>query len=221
MPFSARTALLVLAVFCTLSCAKQDDSKTKVSALVVPADEATEQEREIIDRTLTELEQLSAELGQARSFRSIPVLVTSEKPEDSRRYAACFLEGGKGKFIQVNRQVLRREKDIFKGTTSTFFQVLLHEIGHCYYGRHHLDDQIDVSKYHVSQPEGDHSRRREIAILSFNGSAMHSKNMIVLNVMKKYYVAEIIGLVPALNVRALQDFTPFTFVERKPEEVLP
>jgi|GEM_PF-5099742 len=214
MPLFSRLLFPLLAALCVFSCAKDKGGNAKVSSLVVPTDEATELERRIIDDTLTDIEKLSSELGHSKSFRSIPVLVTSERPEDSGRFAACYSEDGQGKFIQVNRQVLRKEKEIFMGTTSTFFQILLHEIGHCYFGRKHLDDQIDVSAYRVVLPHEHSEKETEFGIHSVNASAMHSKNMIVPNVLKKYYVAEVIGLAASRDVPALQSYSPLTFTLR-------
>ena len=217
MPKFALLACLAFSSLSAFSCAKlKGDETVKVSQLVVPPDEATPEERAMLDKTLTEIEKLTGEVGRAQSFRALPVLVTTESPKETLRYAACYSEEGRGRFITVNRFVLEKEKYFAAGSEeSTLFQVLLHEIGHCYFGRTHDDTQISLHKLRAVLKEG--NVERGLALRSLNSSAMHSKNLMVISHLKRYYVAEIIGLVPAPDLPAVSRYTNYTFVERNPE----
>ncbi len=212
MAFFFKLTCLVLACLVFFSCAKLKEPKTvKVSQLVVPADEASASERQIIDKTLTEIEGVAASLGRPQQFRRIPVLVSSEELASNHRFAACFSEEGQGRFIQVNRKVLDRESELQerRDHLSTLFQVLLHEIGHCYFAREHSDESIDLRRHEVSKASYRYSGR------SLNFSSMHSRNVFMIDQLRSYYVAELLGLVPVPSIEALRTYGELSIVERR------
>ncbi len=223
MAFSPRLACLLLASFAVFSCAKLKSPETKkVSHLVVPADEATLEEGEAIEKNLAEIERLASELGRPQSFHPLPVLVTTEDFKDSERLAACYSEEGRGRFILINRVVFENEHRLRKeAKMSTLFHVLLHEIGHCYFARAHSDKEIDLKKHKVRvkipTDNSNLSELHEVPLLSLNSSAMHTKNMFMIMDLRKFYVAEIIGLVPTPGVDSLMVFSNLDIVERDPK----
>jgi hypothetical protein len=197
---------LALSLLC-LACAKEREGDfVSAASVTVPADEATPEERERINATLDEIEALAGQLARPQSFRSLPVIVTTESMAESHRAGACYFENGRGKFILVNRVVLRQEERLRTvGLESTLFRVLLHEIGHCYFGREHLEEKIS-QKGRRLRFAPDRQERRPV-FEEFNVSSMESKTLLIPLALKKYYVAEILGL---FRARSLEDLAAYT-----------
>lgn len=193
------------------SCAKSDDVVESPPAM--PADEATADERLRIQHTLDEIEGLAAALGRPQQFRSLPILVTTEDQNAAKRAGACFTVNGRGRYIIVNRNVLRQEEVLSAaGVENTLFRVVLHEIGHCYLGRDHMGDQIFQAGRRISW------RRKggEVGFPSLNVSSMEPHTLTMPNVLKKYYVAELLGLERATVLGDLATHASFAYEESGP-----
>lgn len=206
MPYSRLmlrfASLLAIALLC-FACAKEKEGDfVNATSVTIPADESTPEERERINATLDEIEALAGQLARPQSFRSLPVIVTTESMADSHRAGACYFENGRGKFILVNRVVLRQEERLRTiGLESTLFRVLLHEIGHCYLGREHLEEKISQKGRRLRFAPDRHDRRPVFE--EFNVSSMESKTLLMPLALKKYYVAEILGLYRARSLDEL------------------
>lgn len=209
-PWNFRAPLLALALACGLAagCAKErPKDQVNAASVPVPADQATAEERKQIEDTIAEIETLAGELARPQAFRRLPVLVTTEDMQDTKRAGACFLENGKGKFILVNRVVLRQEEWLSKvGLQSTLFRVLLHEIGHCYFARDHLEDRVTRVKGRRLR-FAPNERRLRPELEDFLVSSMESQSLLMPLALKKYYVAELLGLYRARSLAELAEYT--------------
>lgn len=215
--FRPRTGLLLSIALCValLACSSKGRDKVQQSSLI-PDDESTDTERETIVRTLGEIEALAAELGQPQSFRSIPVVVTSEDMMKARRAGACVRQNGKPKLIVVNRRVLELEttlKDL--GVETALFRVLLHEIGHCYLGREHTGEQIHLPRRKVVWHRDTGVFPETVTYPALNVSSMEANSITMPVVLKKYYVAELLGIARA---KELSDFSAYARFEYTEEE---
>lgn len=216
MPFFRPSLALALALACGVAagCAKEKArDQVNAPAVPVPADEATPEERKQIERTLSEIETLAGELARPQAFRRLPVLVTTEDMQETKRAGACYMEGGKGKFILVNRMVLRQEEWLSQvGLQTTLFRVLLHEIGHCYLARDHLDDRVArVQGKKLRFAPNQRKHRHELE--DFLVSSMESQSLLMPLPLKKYYVAELLGLFRARSLAELAEYTGAESIE--------
>ncbi len=203
-------AFLLLPFLYACGSDNKGDVRQHPSSLAIPADEATAEERKQIDSTLLEIETLAGELGRPQSFRSLPIVVSTESMAKTERAGACYLENGRGRYILVNRVVLREEERLVGiGLQSTLFRVLLHEIGHCYFGRDHLEDKLSERGRRLRFPADRFRRRPEFSEL--NVSSMESRTLLLPIALKKYYVAEILGLFRARSLAELAQYTGADF----------
>lgn len=212
MPLFRAHSLALLLIACAGLCACAKDKKRDVVAgsLPVPADEATAQERAQIASTVKEIETLAGELARPQAFRSLPVVVTTESMAETKRAGACFMENGRGKFILVNREVFREEARMAAGRfQTTLFRVLLHEIGHCYLGRDHLETRISGQgrKLRFHRREPGKKAFDDLFSSDYNVSSMESQSLVMPLALKKYYVAELLGLFRAASLNDIAEYT--------------
>jgi hypothetical protein len=201
--------LLALLAFSALSCARgREDSQS----LPLPDDEATLSEREQINAALERIEALTAELGQARSFRELPIVVTS-RHDYTHHPAACVSLNGKAQFILIRPEVLSAERMLWSDNLdTTLFRVLLHEIGHCYFQRDHDDTRI-ASDLHFIQMKVRRRNSEERRLYSMLDVSVMASDSLELPVpLEKYYVAELLGLKRATRLADFRAYGSFQFV---------
>jgi hypothetical protein len=159
----------------------------------IPKDAAKADERQKINATLDEIEDLARELGSSARFRSIPVIVTKHNYPDSGSWGSCHRKSnGKGQYIAISRAAFDAEDASEKPEFAAVFQVLLHEIGHCYLNRKHDSSRIDAEDSYKSLP---------VSVMHPDPS--HRSELFVANRLKKYYVGELLGLRRAKTPRDL------------------
>ena len=202
---------LLVATLALSACAKEKaNDVVEAAELPVPADQATEKERAQIASTVKEIESIAGELARPQKFQGLPILVTTEDMLEAKRAGACYFERGKGKFILVNRAVFEEEERLSAGgLQTTLFRVLLHEIGHCYLGRHHLETKISGQgrKLRYSR-EGRPARfQNEYFFSDYNVSSMESQSLLMPLALKRYYVAELLGLYRAATLDQLAELS--------------
>jgi hypothetical protein len=202
-------------------CGHDKGAQTETQTLPPPTDEATADQKTMVDNTLTKIEATTASLGQPRSFRSVPVIVTTEKRYLSEAKGACIKIGGRPQFILVSPAVLEFEKRLSpESKSSTLLPVLLHEIGHCYFNRSHDSSKIDHEGSDISLLTK--SNTGEEVVQSLDASVMTPDNLVMERQLERYYVAEVMGLAKARNLEALNAFAPnglsARFVKRESEE---
>ncbi len=206
---------LFLCVLALLSCTSQPSESTGAGAgtgakstLVIPADEASAEERAEIESALREIESVAAELSAPRDFHRLPVIVTTAE-NFTDHPAACVSENGEGRFILLKPSVIEQEKEERKsGRHSALLRVLLHEIGHCYFGREHETAQIQSPGY-VIEIE---SAAGPIYYHSLDVSVMVKESLVIPTPLERYYVAELLGLTRAESLADIAAFAPLKYL---------
>jgi hypothetical protein len=203
------------------ACSKGADDVHSHHGNIAPSvDVSTPEERRIIDQNLSEIENLAAELGKPQRFRSIPIKVTEESMLEANRAGYCVIVNGSGSEINVNRRVLDEEKKMAaEGVEVTLFRVLLHEIGHCYLGRGHFNAKIEYRGRHFQWNRKDEGKR-PVHFPFLNVSSMEERTLIMPVALKRYYVAEILGLARATSVFDLRDYADISVVDLDPDPML-
>ncbi len=114
-------------------------------------------------------------------LRSIPYHVTSSLP-DNIAGICVYQENGRPVGIAINRRVLN-DWMIESATHYGFlYKALLHEIGHCFFGRDHDDGHLEISLDLFTENSMD------LSVMISGGLARTPK------VLWPYYVKEIAGL---------------------------
>lgn len=171
-------------------------SQTDTQTLALPADETTADQKAMIEDTLAKIEATTASLGQPRSFRSIPVIVTTEKHYLNEAKGACVKLADRPQFILVSPEVLDFEQRLSPSSkASTLFPVLLHEIGHCYFQRSHDSTKISLAGSDISLTTK--ASRAEEVVGSLDASVMTPETLVMERQLERYYVAEVMGLAKA------------------------
>src|SRR2546428_373355 len=117
--------LIPIAIALTLSaCGAKFRARQGEPNLVQP----TPQEQVQIAAILKKISDLTSKFGPRRVFTRIPVYITTEDPKAAGRSAYC----SSGEYIALNRYLLSTP-----ATIALAEPLLLHEIGHCYFGRGH------------------------------------------------------------------------------------
>ncbi|MGZ3657257.1 MAG: hypothetical protein ACXVB9_02690 [Bdellovibrionota bacterium] len=214
MIFRGKFSALALILFIGLcACSGGNDAKTQAKRLPLPTDEATSEERSQLDATLTQIEGITRDLGHPQTFRSIPVILTTDDHTYTDHPAGCVSSGGVPQFILVKRVVLENEARISEGQVeSTLFRVLLHEIGHCYFSRQHEDAPIfEVGKnIELSVKRGNVGGKIQYPML--DATVMEPQNLTLPIALEKYYVSEILGMGRAKTLADLAAYAPLRYV---------
>lgn len=130
---------LIALTLSNVSCSRAVEATSEpadANALSVPADQATTEERTAIRSTVQEISKKAAKFNYKNDFRAVPIVVTTEDATQTKRWGHCeWNEDGSGQYISIHREVFRHDKT--DPRSSQVFAVLLHEIGHCYFGRQH------------------------------------------------------------------------------------
>jgi hypothetical protein len=166
----------------------------------LPIDEATTEEKQKIDQALTKIESLASELGYENNFRRIPVVVIAGGPPIGKKSGYCsWDENRSGQFIVLNRTIFATDSS--PNRFDFLFGVLLHEIGHCYFGRTHDSRVFKKEGYRILIEVVDESGGSEISMDEVPVSIMYTKSsqesFVLIKVpqtFQKYFVAELLGL---------------------------
>lgn len=197
--------LLGLLTICALTGLAGCHGRAGDSPDAVPRNEATPEERAKIEKVLLEVSDLTAAHGARRMFNKIPVIVITEDGAKTDRGGYCFT--GSVNYIAINRVVINRGPG-----EASLFDLLLHEIGHCYFGRDH-DSAV------LTKPGA------QIAVHTgiFMHQAVGLYNQICVSVMctvggsipyelRQYYVNELMGGPRARSVSDFAKFAPLSYL---------
>jgi hypothetical protein len=186
------------------ACSREDDAK-KNARLAPPADESTGEQRASMNSTLDRIEALTRELGQPRTFRDLPIVVTTANSYTDHP-AACVSLAGKGQFILIKPSVFDDDAEVqAEGAEDELFRVLLHEIGHCYFNRQHEEDRLFAADK-VVEISADGGGTATYPIL--DASIMVPEELTAPVALEKYYVAELLGIERAKTMEDLVGFVP-------------
>ncbi len=129
--------VLDLVFFLTLLCSCAEQSKPAPS----PKDVSSPSEMADIEASLEILESQFESIGVEKNLRELPIFVTDEL--DSASAGECARE----RYIAINRESLLDLSD--RKRHKVLWSILLHEIGHCYFGLSHFESEIEA-------PQGEH-----------------------------------------------------------------
>lgn len=218
MRFSSWLFSLCASTLLLAACAREAPPAAApvASAVTVPADQARPEERQQIETALGEIETIAAELGRPRGFHSLPVVLAADDDQTvTNRVAACVSENGIGQFIVIKRIALTREATAAElGMDSVLFRILLHEIGHCYFQRGHDDAYVEAEGKELLIDQPTRAGRR-FPYRSLDASAMATNSLSLPIALKKYYVAELLGLARANSPEDFLAYAPVRMVPRR------
>ncbi len=198
-----------------LGCGK----KTVYTYPSAPANEATPEMKSEINEELTKLEQEFSEFGVKINLHELPVVVASlpfgvvGRCQYGRKNAGIFivlspLNFQKPEFAPLDDHLFEKE----------FVRVLLHEIGHCYFGRQH-----ETATY-LESPGNSFELHHEGTSVVFDKiprSLMPAESPYRLpKALRKYYISEIAGKAELTSPTVLETFTDFQVVSNE-RDVLP
>lgn len=177
-----RIIILPIFLFQFLSC-----QSPKEAPKSIPKSEATSSEQEAIVQTIAEIQNLADSMGLHQNFKNIPVVVISEDKFNRKAQAYCeHRRGGGGLYVAIMKSTMDEYLMLFKphGKNSFLFMLLVHEFGHCYFGRGH-NEETSLSSSGSMVPSS------AMMIRSHNLLGMHELS----ETMKIYYIAEVAGLI--------------------------
>lgn len=181
------------------------DSQTVNSSADVYSDEASAQERELIEEQMSLIKGYAAEFGVTTDLNRIPVFVSSHATIPATTPSFCIMNGNVGTKIVLNKNFFRdRVYDRDTGLASPLFNLLVHEIGHCYMGRSH-EEALLKKRGHMVEFDIVSRKGREVArYYSVQSTMMHNTYFAMPKALEKYYVGEIFGKWRAGSLEQLQ-----------------
>lgn len=166
----------------------------------IPDDEATPEERLMIQDILNETQELLLNLGIKKDLSLIPIIVSDNF--NARASGACFKgRNNKGRAIVLKKNVL---SGISSGLSSNrLWQTLMHEIGHCYFNRTHrakflIPETNFVFNFYLLNEYADKPRCHIQIMPYLNASVMNQERGFPLRYpleIKIFYLKELVGLV--------------------------
>lgn len=204
--------LFVAALSC--GCAKLEEltGREVHGASSVPESKATADEQAAIDTTLDEISNLTEKFGPRKTFDTIPIVVNDEDMNKTKRGGFCSYGPS---YISINKAVFKPGSD----DESNLFNILLHEIGHCYFGRAHDQTTFFKDGFWVSVTTRDYVRRRAtsqleneicVSMMCTSSQSTGLTKPPTPYQLREYYVGEILQKIRA---RKLSDFEKFGDVQ--------
>lgn len=169
----------------------------------VPRSEATAEETKQIDEALRRIADLTEKFGHRREFRSLPIVVTTEDERANDRSAYCA-----GSYISLNRELFVSNKIL-----PILQPVLLHEIGHCYFGLAHDNATISQPGYSIVFYKKDpvHPGVEYYSEVCATIMCAHGE---IPGQLLEYYVGVLLGQPRATQVQSLKKYADFDLVPK-------
>jgi hypothetical protein len=174
-----------------LNCQSPVEKQKKIT----PSTSATVSEQEDINHTLDEIQTLADQLNLNQDFKNFPVVVLVEDSLRRKAQAYCeYKSSGGGQYIAIMRSTMAEYQLLYKphGQNSFLFMLLVHEFGHCFYGRSHSDN-ITQNSVGENVPLS--------AMLTTSPNLLGMKN--IPSSKRLYYLSEIAGIVTSQNFPVL------------------
>lgn len=127
--------------FVLLSCGKQ-----QASSIVLPGNQATDAEAALLSGALEVIQDEFDSHNVNVNLRSLPYHVSELRPELA---GYCMFRNGNPVGIVLNKNIFHNwiiETDYDYGV---LYNVLLHEIGHCFFGRDHDNEEFSVDGFEL------------------------------------------------------------------------
>lgn len=219
-----KTLLSILFVVAAVGCAGGNnsdstgvagsgDSQTVNSSADIYSDEASAQERGLIEEQMSIIKGFAAEFGVTTDLDRIPIFVSSDASIPATTPSFCIMNGTVGTKIVLNKNFFKErvyEKDT--GLASPLFNLLIHEIGHCYMGRSHEEALLKKRGY-MAEFDIVSSKGRDVArFYSVQSTMMHNTYFAMPKTLEKYFVGEIFGKWRARSLDQLQSQYDFRLV---------
>lgn len=194
-------------LFILLSVACSEEVEVRDAPILIPENQATAVQNEKIQDTLLELTEIMKELGVDEDLTRIPIVVLDIEPGGQ-----CFRTKDKnGIYIVLDKEVVDAEP-VAEFYERPLFATLLHEIGHCYFGRSHTDEKIQAENKLVRVNYPNASAFLDYYYLPI--SAMHGESTFPIpKNLKKYYVGEVIGAEKAAIPEDLSGYAQVSFMD--------
>jgi hypothetical protein len=194
--------ILLLSLLVCFSCNKNDTT----ADLPIPQDVGSLSDKNYLSGVINEIQRYAAQLGIEQNFTNFPVLVVHDGPVGDGILAYCQRDdGGKGVFIGVLDTTMAKVTRNFDSAAESFiYMILVHEFGHCLYGRGHDNSEIRVPGYDIYF----NVRGQEFLVgESIKVSAMSVNRGLDMPIpvgVKKYYLQEVAGLRRWQSIRDLE-----------------
>lgn len=194
--------LIFLLIF--VSCVKKE-----MNSIVLPANQATAEESEILSAALVKIQSDFDEAGVRVKLRSIPYRVATLE----RSVAGYCMYRGDGSpvGIVINKNVFRDWETETPTHYGLIYKVLLHEIGHCFFHRAHDDDIFEIpwGLLFLKGPDDEFHNEEyiELSAMKDGGKAQIARSL------WPYYIREVAGL-DRLN--SLEDLLAYAEIDIRP-----
>lgn len=153
-----------------ISCGKE-----QANNIVLPSNEATEAENQILSGVLDKLQADFDAIGVDVDLRSIPYHVATM--DNSLGGYCVYKADGTPTGIAINHAIFNYWPTETETQYGPIYRILLHEIGHCFFGRDHDDGMLTL-------PD---NSTLELSVMKDYGTPY------VLKALWPYYVKEIAG----------------------------
>lgn len=180
--------LSILSISVLASCAKQPD-------IHIPKDEATSSEKRHLQQIKSEIVKLFKQEGVHLDLNDVPIVVSSENLEGNA--GLCVRDGdGAPVYMQLSPLLLSRSRSDLHSSAveEPGFIILLHEIGHCYFGREHDPAKLRAEDHLMVFTEKTSGGPSTLALTHLPVSIMaEDYDSLLPNSLKIYYVRELLG----------------------------
>lgn len=206
--------IIILLIILSIGCAKEEDDKNgaippestkkKLENLV---DESSPEERQLLAETMAAIQAYATEFSETVDFTQVPILVTAKKDIIKVGHGLCLYDGKKGLKIYLKKDYFTAElfeKDT--GFASNIFNLLVHEIGHCYLLRKHEHEYITKEGHKVRFKVEKPNETATVSYYAIPASMMMDDDSFrIPKKLEKYYVGEIFGKFRAKTFEELQE----------------
>ena len=187
--FSILIALFLL----NSGCTQQRDASYDF-----PVDVGTLEDHAKIQQTALEIEKVAASLGKGKDFHSFPVFVVGKNTPHAMGSAYCLSDSsGHGVYIGIRRHLLEETAEMNANGfgKSRLFLILLHEYGHCLFGRAHDTELLRQPNTRINL-QADPASSVFQSVVALPPTCMYPNAYIteLPDSLKKYYVGELFGL---------------------------
>jgi hypothetical protein len=163
-----------------------------------PIDVGTQEDHAKIQETSREIEKVAASLGKDKDFHSFPVFVVEKDTPHAMGTAYCVSDSsGRGVYIGIRRHLLEETAEMNANGfgKSRLFLILLHEYGHCLFGRAH-DNELLSQPTTLINLRSDPTNFVYQTIVAIPPTCMYPNAYIteLPESLKKYYVGELFGM---------------------------
>ncbi|WP_155722560.1 hypothetical protein ACLWBD_08885 [Bdellovibrio sp. HCB117] len=207
--------LLPLTLLAFIGCANSSDDSPGGEVLQGTesvVDEASAEERNIVDENMALIRDYAAQFSINVDWNKIPVVVS--KTHLQRESSSCVRDAnGVGTKIVLNKKFFSaRVYDKETGYASPLYNLLIHEIGHCYMNRNHEEALLKKAGYRAQFVIDGKNGRQVVSYPSIQVSMMQNAFFQMPKVLMPYYVGEIFGAYRAKSLEDLQQRYEFDIV---------